>query len=126
MDITRIFLVGVGGFLGSVVRYIAVKAVDVRINQSFPYGTMAVNVIGCLLIGVVVGIVGRHQPGSENLRAFMGAGFCGGFTTFSAFALENQNLIAERMAAMAIVYVLGSVMAGIVAVFIGLWLARFL
>jgi fluoride exporter len=125
MDLTRILLVGAGGFLGSIARYIVVKAVDIRLNQSLPYGTFAVNVLGCFLLGVIVGIAGRQANG-EVWRVFLGAGFCGGFTTFSAFAFENHNFLADRLVSMALLYIIASVVAGIVAVFLGLWCARFL
>lgn len=125
MDLTRILLVGAGGFLGSITRYVMVRTIDVRFNLVFPLGTFTVNVLGCFLIGLVMGLTGR-QPANENLRALFGAGFCGGFTTFSAFAFENHNLMVERLAGTASVYIAGSLVAGIVAVFGGLWCARFL
>jgi len=126
MDMTRIMLVGMGGFLGSIARYVVVKTVDARLHQLFPFGTLMVNVVGCFMIGIVAGIAGRQFGGGENLRAFLGAGFCGGFTTFSAFALENHNLFSDRFAGVAVLYVACSVIAGIGAVFLGLWCARFL
>jgi CrcB protein len=126
MDLTRILLVGAGGFLGSIARYIIVKLVDTRLNQSFPFGTFTVNVIGCFLIGLIVGIVGRQLNGGEAWRVFLGVGFCGGFTTFSAFALENQNLLVDRLISTAALYIVASVVAGVVAVFLGLWGSRFL
>lgn len=126
MDLTRILLVGAGGFLGSIARYVTVKTIDVRFNQTFPYGTFTVNVLGCFLIGLVMGLTGRQSANGENLRALLGAGFCGGFTTFSAFAFENHNLLAERLAFTASVYVAGSLVVGILGVFAGLWCARFL
>jgi CrcB protein len=126
MDMTRVMLVGIGGFLGSIARYVTVRTVDARLNQLFPFGTLTVNVVGCFVIGIIAGIAGRQAGGGENLRAFLGAGFCGGFTTFSAFALENHNLLSERMAGTSLLYIGGSVVAGIAAVFGGLWCARFL
>ena len=126
MDLTRILLVGAGGFLGSIARYVMVKLVDARLSQSFPFGTFTVNVLGCFLIGLIIGIVGRHANGSDAWRVFLGVGFCGGFTTFSAFALENHNLLIDRLLSTAVLYMVVSVLAGIVAVFLGLWSSRFL
>ncbi|HTF20452.1 MAG TPA: fluoride efflux transporter CrcB [Chryseolinea sp.] len=126
MDLTRILLVGVGGFLGSIARYVTVKTLDNRINQAFPFGTFTVNVVGCFLLGLIVGVVGRQSNGSEAWRAFLAVGFCGGFTTFSAFALENHSLLADRLLSTAALYIIASVVSGILAVFLGLWCTRFL
>jgi CrcB protein len=125
MDFTRILLVGVGGFLGSIARYVTVRSIDVRLNQIFPFGTLTVNVVGCFLLGLIAGLVARHGIG-DTWKAFLGAGFCGGFTTFSAFALENTTLFTDRMSGMALIYIGASVAAGIVAVLLGLWCARIL
>ena len=126
MDFTRMLLVGVGGFLGSVARYVTVKTLDARLNQIFPFGTFTVNVIGCFLLGLIVGVVGRQVHGGEAWRAFLGVGFCGGFTTFSAFALENNSLLADRLVGTSVLYIITSVLAGILAVFLGQWCTRFL
>jgi CrcB protein len=125
MDFTRIMLVGVGGFLGSIARYVTVRSVDVRLNQVFPFGTLTVNVVGCFVLGLIAGLAARQGMG-DTWKAFLGAGFCGGFTTFSAFALENTTMFTERMAVSALIYIGASVVAGIVAVLLGLWCARIL
>lgn len=126
MDVTRVLLVGFGGFLGSVARFATVKAVDVRFNQAFPLGTFTVNVVGCFLLGMIVGVVGRQAGEGEAWRAFLGIGFCGGFTTFSAFAFENLTLLADRLVSTAVLYIIASILAGILAVLLGLWCSRFL
>jgi fluoride exporter len=126
MDFTRILLVGVGGFLGSVARYVVVKSVDARLIHSFPFGTFVVNLTGCFFLGLIAGMLGRQVNGGEAWRAFLGVGFCGGFTTFSAFALENHNLLADRLVSTAVLYIVASVVSGILAVLLGQWCTRFL
>jgi fluoride exporter len=123
MNIYKILLVGLGGSLGSMLRYISARTIDTRINSSFPYGTLTVNLVGSLIIGVVYAITIR-KTGSDNWRVFLGAGFCGGFTTFSAFAVENLNMINQRMFSSSLVYIIGSILLGILAVVIGTWIGN--
>jgi CrcB protein len=93
-----ILLVGVGGFLGSVCRYLANREVQHLVGApGFPYGTLAVNVIGCLLIGLLNGVAesrGIFNPDSQT-RALVFIGFLGGFTTFSAFGYETFTLARD-------------------------------
>ena len=126
MDFTRIVLVGLGGFLGSIARYITVRLVDSHFNQIVPWGTFTVNVAGCFLIGILAGTLSRFGDWGDQWRLFLGAGFCGGFTTFSAFALENHSLFVGRLAGIGVLYIIGSVVLGILAVFAGHWCTRFL
>lgn len=126
MDLARIMLVGAGGFIGSIARYVTVRLVDSRLNQVFPWGTFTVNVVGCFLIGLAVGVTGRYGAAGDHWRIFLGAGFCGGFTTFSAFALENHNLMIDRLVGVGMLYIIASVVLGILAVFAGHWCTRFL
>ena len=91
-----VVLVGVGGFLGSIVRYLISRAgQDLLGNPWFPYGTLAVNVIGCMVIGILAGVGDSRGTFSPETRALLIIGFLGGFTTFSAFGYETFNLARD-------------------------------
>jgi len=119
MTFFKILLVGLGGSLGSMARYISVRTIDGRLNALFPYGTLFVNLIGSFLIGITYAIVARKTGQSEHWGTFLGAGFCGGFTTFSAFAYENVSLIQQRMATTSLLYIAVSIGLGLLAVAAG-------
>jgi len=109
-------LVGLGGALGSMMRY----AVALLINSKyFPYATLAVNIIGCFVIGLVFAISIKDELFLNNWKLFLATGICGGFTTFSAFSLENMGLLQSGKAGLAAVYILTSVVLGIAASFLG-------
>jgi CrcB protein len=91
---------------------------------SFPYGTLAVNVIGGFLMGLFIELLARRFEGSPELRLFIAIGILGGFTTFSSFSLDVVVLWERGELATALFYVLASVILSIGAVFFGLWLAR--
>jgi CrcB protein len=107
-------LIALGGASGSVIRYVLGGMIQTAVPSppSFPYGTLAVNIIGCVLIGLL-----RHafmgDPRQTQLQALLITGFCGGFTTFSAFSIETVGLIRGGEWAMASIYVFLSVAAGI-------------
>ena len=89
-----------------------------------PYGTLLVNILGSLLIGFVIGFVARSSSFTENHALILATGFCGGFTTFSAFALENQLFLKSGDYGSFVGYTLASVLLGLLAVFIGLYLSK--
>ncbi len=126
MDFYKVLVVGLGGFLGSIARYVTVKSVDEKLNTVFPYGTLTVNIAGSFFLGVIYALAIRKTGMTENWRLFMGAGFCGGFTTFSAFALENFNLIQQKMVGTSVAYLSISLVSGLLALAAGVWLVRFL
>lgn len=126
MDVYKVLAVGFGGFLGSIARYVTVKSVDEKLNAIFPYGTLSVNVIGSFLLGLIYVLASRKAGMTDHWRLFLGAGFCGGFTTFSAFALENFNLIEQKLGGISLAYVSVSLLAGLLALAAGVWLGRFL
>ena len=120
----NIFYVAVGGMVGSVCRYISVYAVVSFLPFRFPFGTFFVNLIGSLLMGVVVGVSGRYSWFDAEWRVFLTAGFCGGFTTFSAFAFENVELLVTKNYLIFSVYSITSFAFCIAAAFIGFYMAK--
>ena len=119
MNIQKLLLVGIGGFTGSVFRYIIARLVDERASRIIPFGTLTVNIAGCFIIGIIYGLLLRKLDMSENVRLLLGVGFCGGFTTFSAFALENLTFIQQKNFGNVLLYSLASVVLGIMAVWGG-------
>ena len=116
-------LVFLGGGLGSSLRYL----VSITMNQYskvLPFGTFTVNMLGCLLIGLILGYAQRENTLTSNQTLLLATGFCGGFTTFSAFANENLELIKNGELFNFSVYTIGSVLIGILAVFIGFYLTN--
>jgi CrcB protein len=126
MDLYKILAVGGGGMLGSISRYVSVRFIDGKVNTIIPYGTLCVNLLGSFILGVLYGAVSRNTAITENWKIFLGAGFCGGFTTFSAFALENFNLLEKKFYGSTLIYISVSLVGGIVALAAGNRLGRFL
>jgi fluoride exporter len=119
----NILLVFLGGGLGSSLRYLISKYLN-QLETSIALGTFTVNILGSLLIGIIMGFALKNDTPSSTLTLLVATGFCGGFTTFSAFALENYQLLKTGDATNFIVYSLGSVALGIIAVFTGIWLVK--
>jgi fluoride exporter len=124
MNLYKILLVGLGGFTGSIARYLSTRSIDQMVNTIFPYGTLAVNVVGSFILGIIYGWIVQKGGDGENTRLLLITGFCGGFTTFSAFAFENLNLIDQKMTGMSLLYIISSVVAGILAVAIGAMIGK--
>jgi CrcB protein len=117
--VTKLLLVGVGGLLGSVARY-GVSLLGSRLGgASFPWGTLAVNLVGCLMVGGLIPFLAPEGPMGERGRLFLVAGVLGGFTTFSAFGLETQALAQRGQPGLAALYVVLSVGLGLGAVWAG-------
>ncbi|MQA77374.1 MAG: fluoride efflux transporter CrcB [Streptosporangiales bacterium] len=114
-----------GGAVGSVARYLVELALPTR-PGSFPWGTFAVNIVGCLLVGLLMVLVTEVWQTGRYLRPFLGVGVLGGFTTFSTLAVETHALAARGQWLLTNVYVVGSVLAGLTAVWVGVILARLL
>lgn len=116
-----ILLVGLGGFLGSVARYkLGGLVLHLTAQERFPYSTFAVNVAGCLAIGLLAGLAERHELFGPGARLFLFTGLLGGFTTFSAFGLDAMFLVRRGEPAMAALYAAASVVLGLAAVWLGL------
>lgn len=120
--IKNIVLVFLGGGLGSALRY----WLSSWLSQFFPWsaGTFSANILGSLFIGLLMGWFIKWPHFEADLRLLLAIGFCGGFTTFSAFALEQANMIKNGATLHALVYMAGSIILGLCAVFLGLWLSR--
>ena len=121
-----ILLIGFGGAIGSVFRYLTHWITTKYFQSSFPLSTLLVNVIGSLLIGVFIGYLGKYFPDNHPLKFLLIVGFCGGFTTFSSFALENYNLMQNNQQIMAYLYMAVSIILTITAVGLGNYLAKYL
>ena len=111
--LTNILLVGLGGGLGSILRYLCQRTW----NANFPYGTLVVNIFGCFLIGLLWGISTRQLD--EQKRLFFVTGFCGGFTTFSSFTYEGVQMMTENRWLSFAFYTSISLFAGLLATYLG-------
>ena len=114
--IKNLLLVGLGGFFGSMLRYLVWYF---QKTQIFPVSTLIVNITGSLVIGVVIGLSIRQPEFSNNWKLFLATGLCGGFTTFSAFSIENLQLLMDGKYPSAILYISISVISGIAAAWLG-------
>ncbi|WP_372974903.1 fluoride efflux transporter CrcB [Muriicola sp.] len=116
-------LVFLGGGIGSALRYLISKVLNPFI-PSFFLGTFGANLLGCLLMGLILGLSAKYTSLNNTTVLFLTVGFCGGFTTFSSFALENYGMLREGQIFLFLLYTLGSVVLGILAVAAGLWLIK--
>lgn len=114
----------IGGGLGSVLRYGLSKYLNAGVI--FPYGTLGVNVLGSLILGFLMGVVLKNNLQTSASVLFLTVGFCGGFTTFSAFAFENFNFLKNGAYVSFATYTLSSLVLGILAVFVGFWISKFI
>lgn len=115
-----LFLIGAGGFIGSIARYLAQQGITKILPVVFPYGTFVVNVVGCFLIGVLYALADRSNFLTAEWRFFLVTGFCGGFTTFSTFSMEAYGLMRSEQYLYLTLYVGLSVILGILATFIAI------
>jgi CrcB protein len=118
----NILIVGAGSFLGGALRYIV--SLLVKYTGGFPWATFIVNLLGCLLIGVLWGIFSRCANASQQLVLFLSVGFCGGFTTFSTFSKESLQLIQSGNWLYFSLYVAGSILLGLLLVAVGYQIAK--
>lgn len=120
----NILFVAIGGMIGCITRFLSVSLVVYLLPYTFPFGTFAVNVLGCFVMGAAVGLSERYVWIHQDWRMFLTAGFCGGFTTFSAFAFENVELLIDRHYWTFAMYSITSFVLCLAAAFVGLVLTR--
>lgn len=120
----EIVWVGIGGGIGAICRYLVGHALTERIGGQFPWGTFAVNITGALVIGILFALLTEKGIGPDHLRLLLVVGFLGGYTTFSSYTLEAITLIERGDWGMALLYLVGSNVAGLLACFAGIWTAR--
>jgi len=118
-----IALVGTGGFLGSVARY-TVALLFAPVSTMFPFPTLIVNILGSFLIGFLSELAVSSTIVSPEARLFLVTGFCGGFTTFSAYMFENAALLKDGQILYAGTYLMGSIAGGITVFYLGTMLAK--
>lgn len=114
-----ILIVGFGGFIGTVARFLISRYFQFNSTSGFPWSTFIVNITGCLLIGIIYGISEKSNVLSPEIRLFMTVGICGGFTTFSTFSNDTFLLIREQEWFQFALYTSLSVFVGLMAVYAG-------
>lgn len=123
-----ILYIAIGGALGSVLRFLTTvlfsKFCPENSGFQFPLATFIANVIGCFLIGLFLGILAKNQLTDSNLKWLLVTGFCGGFTTFSAFGIENIKLLQNNNTLLAFSYIALSIILGLFAVWFGLFITK--
>jgi len=113
-------LVALGGAIGSVSRFGISELFASKTNSSFPWATLLINLLGCFLIGLLLGLSQRYQFASHySLRSFFIIGLCGGFTTFSSFSAETMRLFQSSQNIQAISYILASTLLGLALTLLG-------
>lgn len=122
--IKEVLLVGLGGGVGSILRYLSTVCATRMFPIAFPIGTFFVNIIGCFLLGMFVGLIEHQQVLHVHHRFLFITGFCGGFTTFSAFSAESLRMFETGDVLHGILYIAGSILIGLLAVWLGISLFK--
>lgn len=119
-----LFIVGTGGFFGSSVRYLSQIMMNKYFPSSFPFGTLSINISGSFLIGIIFAVGEKGSILSPEVRMFLATGFCGGFTTFSTFSYEILQQLRDGEIMLASLYILTSVIFGLLAAYAGFYLIK--
>ena len=118
VDMLNCLVVALGGGIGACLRYL-IGLIPLKEPFVFPVKTLVINLLGCFVIGLVASLAVKNSSLSPKLVLFIKTGFCGGFTTFSTFALETETLIKTGQSGLAVLYVALSVVAGVGLAFAG-------
>ena len=113
-------MIGAGSCIGGICRYLCQQFVQKHYPSSIPLGTLSVNVIGCFIIGIIYALADKGNILSPAMRLLLATGFCGGYTTFSSFAVENISLIRDGEFFYTGLYIALSVIIGFAAVYLGI------
>ena len=119
----NLLLVVIGGGIGAGIRHLTNMGALRLVGPNYPWGTIVINIVGSFVMGLFIAMLAR-RGGSNELRLFVATGILGGFTTFSAFSLDFATLWERGATLPALGYALASVIGAILALFLGLWLAR--
>lgn len=119
-----LLIVGTGGFIGSIMRYLVQFYIEKSMSSTFPLGTLIANIAGSFIIGMVFALAEKGNVMSSEWRIFLSVGICGGFTTFSAFAYNNFTMIKEHSLGQLVVNIGGNLFLGILAVYLGIIFIR--
>ena len=122
--IRTLILVALGGGIGSMLRYLTTIIIQKYYAAVFPLATLAANIIGCLAVGIIMGLLQKNQLENSTMRWLLVTGFCGGYTTFSAFGYENITMMQNGQFGTAFFYIASSIIIGLLAVFAGLLLVK--
>ena len=120
----NILIVGIGGFLGSICRYLVAVLSASYVTPGFPFATFAVNIGGCFLIGILFALSEKGNVLAPELRVFLTTGFCGGFTTFSTFSYESIKLLQGGEFLYVALNIVLSVLIGFAATYIGILIVK--
>ena len=122
--VKSIMIVGLGGFIGTVARFLISRYFQLNVSSVFPWSTFIVNIVGCLLIGLIYGISEKGEFLSPEIRLFLTVGICGGFTTFSTFSNDSFLLIRELEWMRFALYTSLSIFIGLMAVYVGRFIIK--
>ena len=124
MSLQAILIIGTGGFIGTILRYLCGQMINTGNTSGFPFATLMVNLLGCFAIGLIYGYFDKYHTAPPDWKNFLTIGVCGGFTTFSAFSFENLTMMREGQWAGFGIYVFVSVAGGLCLTFLGTILAK--
>ncbi len=121
-----LLIVGTGSFIGGAMRYLLSTFMKNACGQGFPWGTLAVNLLGCFIFGIVFSIFSKNSSTDNALYLLLTTGVCGGFTTFSTFANESVQMLQNGNTSGFIGYVTTSIIAGLLLIALGYWMVKVL